>query len=311
MIVEARETILILHVLAISALAIFLTKYVVFESRQHSLRDLAGNKFVITTLYTVVMILVTGYVRIESFLSEINSSSEIRRRTLQTVSTISFALTFSGHITLLLMRTRAVLQMSPRMQAMMAFLTRSFIVLAVLVILISLTLNLVNVDSAIFNGVSTAYGIISDIDGIILALIDAFSSVCFFQYVRDIDTQIGQSLHSLMVEARSRQTLFIAKRGLVISCVSCGGVSVFSVLVFLPGVLVQQWLYLVIYISLVIVGILWMDLKISLDVSTMKADEMIKRKQEERDKLDHPMQEYEPPEMEMNKSSDAAVENEQ
>eukprot|EP00475_Leptophrys_vorax_P039652 TRINITY_DN7193_c0_g3_i1.p1 TRINITY_DN7193_c0_g3~~TRINITY_DN7193_c0_g3_i1.p1 ORF type:complete len:261 (-),score=59.73 TRINITY_DN7193_c0_g3_i1:30-731(-) len=184
----------------------------------------------------------------------------------------------AGHIALLYLRTQGMFLLVNNLQTAMRVLCVIFFIFAALSLISAFSLIFLDAASASFSIVNILFEVFTNVGGVAMAAIDVMSSIYFVWYVNSTNEHLKSSQQSLIGEARARQTFLIAKKGLIISCISVGAVLEFAVQIFYESVLVQQWFFLAIYVSLVAVGILWMELKILLDRQVAKMEENLNLK---------------------------------
>jgi hypothetical protein len=273
-----------LQVLGLCTIAGIFIAFVTFEARTHGVKAIASNKFICLTLVQNSATLLFDVMYIVGFMSSFNLTSlvtlsDIGFHRLQASYEFFMTLAINAHVALLYLRSESVFA------TLLIWLKPSMKVLSILFIIVSSLLGLVYIGSATFPGsqvVSRAYTFIAPTMGLLMFLIDLVSTTGFAYYVhlkrKSLNDQRGLLANSGQVEA----TELIAKRGILLSVVSTIGFASFAAQQFFSqSSTAHAWLVLLTTYCLLGSGIIWMSLKMQLDMqaTTPKASTQTERSQ--------------------------------
>eukprot|EP00475_Leptophrys_vorax_P039651 TRINITY_DN7193_c0_g2_i1.p1 TRINITY_DN7193_c0_g2~~TRINITY_DN7193_c0_g2_i1.p1 ORF type:complete len:347 (+),score=62.74 TRINITY_DN7193_c0_g2_i1:30-1070(+) len=268
--------ILVLHFLLLFSVVAYLAYFVYFEYRkQAGWKGLLKNKYICITVVSSCAVLSNSVVYIRYYFlhnSDYLDSDQIhdatqKEQVLLFLCTLFVAIAGLGHVMLLYLRTRAVFQSSQILNFVMRFLVVFFVVFGVITLVGSALLVIYeDYDFGKFSPRRVAFNIGSGGYAVCLSSIDLISTCYFAKYVREI----AQGLkNQRLVDVT---TDIIARLGFITSSTSLLGSAVFIIARFVTtNNLTEEWLYLATVVCIVGVGLLWMHMKIKLDVQPKRA----------------------------------------
>jgi hypothetical protein len=253
-----------------------------FEVKSHGFITSLKNRFVLITVVTGISTLVCQASSVLYFFSSTELLGTFLTATEQSaILTLSNSFLFvstSSHISLLYLRTEAVLISSPKILVTMKVLTSIYFIGAIGTFVLAIPLSLFSPDSKAYSYSFLVFEAISVASAFSMAAIDIVSAVSFWRFVQHINAALQDSQTVLVVNKKSRQTNLIARRGIWISLMSTSGICFFVVhqIGIITDTIIQNLLWLITTTTIVIVAILWMELKIRLELlAKQKVDDSV------------------------------------
>jgi hypothetical protein len=244
-------------------LAFGLGHFVVFEAKTHG-KSLLTNKFVmISIMGNAACLLNLIFIIVELY--QFTGQMSMQKGLIDFSSTVCILISLCAHISMVYLRSKAVFTGYSKSFQLIKFCSILFLGCAVGTAVTSLTIVFAanDVNSSLFQ-------IFTVSTGVFLGIVDMISTWSFANYVKEVYSTLGDTL-LMKQQQHVKQSHIIARRGVVICCLSALSLFCYIFDVISTRVLVEMYplsvdfSFVTFQILLTTVMILWMWLKIELD----------------------------------------------
>jgi hypothetical protein len=260
----------VVHIVELLLLSFFIVRFIVVEVEHHGFSKLLRNIFVLTTIFGSVSSLAFMISYLFYFLPFSGLISPgLTWPEFQAVVGFCYIFMFlavDAHILLLYLRTGAVSVTSPKFLKFVKVLVGIYFASELASFVATIPLFIFSVNSTENLRANEAYEFLSILCGISMSLVDVLSAVSFALYVRSVNSSLTGSQVSLVVNNKACQSNLIARSGLWIALIASLGTGFLAGRQLLTNQMFQFWCELGLSSVITIVAILWMILKIKIDL---------------------------------------------